>query len=534
MKMCWFSGMILLVICGLKFALRFMGGHILKTRSGFTWLSPFLILLLLSIGLIGNGCKKKTDPPDNTIQHTVETGLIDKITQSTATIEGYISYPGTNFTPVSQHGHCWSTNTSPTIENTRTSLGYLEWEGPYKSNITGLTANTTYTVRGYAIVGEIVVYGETVTFTTQEPPPSITGFKPKAGSIGTLVEIYGTRFDPDIFRIHVQFGNKEAQVIAATENKITVKVPEITKSEWVPITVITSDTGVSAELFELWFPWSQKKDYVVTNPATSFSIDNSGYVIEVNVTSMSKYDPDSDTWLNNLNLPENSGNKPLAFSSGGKAYALLETGFWEFNPITGNWIKKADFPDTLQNNRKFVFGMNIGGNIYIGNCALSFGFWEYIVNQDIWQRKADFIGNFTQSNMVWGNFSFSVNNMGFLGLSVLETSWNSMWAYDPLNDQWTVKSDMPSNAFDLQGCVVINGEAFVGLGITNITEDGNVAKAIWKYDSQNDQWLNYHNCLVSMSVNASFSIQDKGYLVSAFGRYLAPLHNVWLFEPSKN
>jgi N-acetylneuraminic acid mutarotase len=124
--------------------------------------------------------------------------------------------------------------------------------------------------------------------------------------------------------------------------------------------------------------------------------------------------------------------------------------------------------------------------------------------------------------------------MGYLGLRLLETVSNNMWEYDPSKDQWKVKSDMPSNAFDLQGCFVINGEAFVGLGFTNIPEEGNVAKAIWKYDSQNDQWLNYHNCLVSMSVNASFSIQNKGYVVSAFGHHITQLNNVWLFEPSKN
>jgi IPT/TIG domain len=497
-----------------------------------------LILLLLTIGLMANSCKKKSDTIDNTIDNTIlptiKTGVTSQITQSTATIEGYISYPGTKFIPVPQHGHCWSTNSSPTIENTRTSLGYIKWEDYYTSNITGLTANTTYNVRGYAIVGEHVVYGEPVTFTTMDLPPAITGFNPKAGPIGTLVEINGTRFNPDISRIRVQFGSKEAQVIAATENKITVKVPEITKSELVHITVITSDTGVSAELFDLWFPWSQEKDYVVSNPAVSFSIGNSGYVIEGNALFMSKYDPESDAWLNNQNLPENSGNKPLAFSSGGKAYALLETSFWEFNPITGNWIKKADFPDILQNNRKFVFGMNIGSNIYIGNCAVSLGFWEYIVDQNVWQRKADFIGNFTQTNMVWGNFSFSVNNIGYLGLRLTETVTNNMWEYDPLKDQWSVKSDMPSTALDLTGCFVINGEAFVGLGLTNDVGVGNVDNSIWKYDPQKDQWLNYRNCPVRMAVNASFSIQNKGYIVSAYGHHITQLNNVWGFDPSKN
>lgn len=69
--------------------------------------------------------------------------------------------------PVLSRGVVWSTNPSPTIAlPTKTVNG--AGLGAYSSNITGLTTNTTYYIRAYATNSSGTVYGNEVSFTTND------------------------------------------------------------------------------------------------------------------------------------------------------------------------------------------------------------------------------------------------------------------------------------------------------------------------------------------------------------------------------
>ena len=68
----------------------------------------------------------------------------------------------------------WSTEPNPTIAlPTKTDEGGIL--GTFTSIITGLTANTTYYARPYAINQNGVVYGEQITFTTKNNEGSTEG-----------------------------------------------------------------------------------------------------------------------------------------------------------------------------------------------------------------------------------------------------------------------------------------------------------------------------------------------------------------------
>ena len=84
------------------------------------------------------------------------------ITKTTAISGGNITYDGG--ANVTERGVCWSTNQNPTIADNKTTDG--SGTGSYTSNVTGLTANTTYYVRAYAINSEGIGYGNEVSFTT--------------------------------------------------------------------------------------------------------------------------------------------------------------------------------------------------------------------------------------------------------------------------------------------------------------------------------------------------------------------------------
>jgi uncharacterized protein (TIGR02145 family) len=96
----------------------------------------------------------------------VTTSAITGITQTTATGGGNVTSDGGS--PVTARGVCWSTTIDPTLANSYTTDGI--GTGSFTSNITGLTAGTTYYVRAYATSANGTGYGADMIFTTQIPP----------------------------------------------------------------------------------------------------------------------------------------------------------------------------------------------------------------------------------------------------------------------------------------------------------------------------------------------------------------------------
>ena len=95
---------------------------------------------------------------------TVTTAVVNNITTTSAMCGGSVTSDGN--TTVTARGVCWSTSHNPTVSGSHTSDG--SGMGSFTSSITGLTDNTTYYVRAYAINSEGTAYGEERTFTTDE------------------------------------------------------------------------------------------------------------------------------------------------------------------------------------------------------------------------------------------------------------------------------------------------------------------------------------------------------------------------------
>lgn len=92
----------------------------------------------------------------------VSTDEVSDITDATATCGGNVTSDGNSV--VTAKGVCWSTSQNPEISGNHTSDG--SGIGSFTSNISGLTANTTYYVRAYATNSAGTAYGEEKTFTT--------------------------------------------------------------------------------------------------------------------------------------------------------------------------------------------------------------------------------------------------------------------------------------------------------------------------------------------------------------------------------
>lgn len=92
----------------------------------------------------------------------ITTSSVTNISQTTATTGGIVVSDGGS--PVTERGICWSTSHNPTINGQHESNG--TGIGSFTVNLSGLTINTTYYVRGYAVNSQGTAYGDEVEFKT--------------------------------------------------------------------------------------------------------------------------------------------------------------------------------------------------------------------------------------------------------------------------------------------------------------------------------------------------------------------------------
>lgn len=109
------------------------------------------------------GCKK-----ENGKVPVVTTSVISAVTATGAHAGGIVTSDGGS--PVTERGVCWNTIGEPTVADTKANDG-SGGTGSFMANISGLTGNTTYYVRAYALNGAGVGYGEVKTFTTLAVSP---------------------------------------------------------------------------------------------------------------------------------------------------------------------------------------------------------------------------------------------------------------------------------------------------------------------------------------------------------------------------
>jgi hypothetical protein len=102
------------------------------------------------------GCRKDPGIP------IVKTTDPSAVTTTTAATGGLVTSDGGS--DVITRGVCWSTVPFPTIDNSKIAAG--AGTGSFSIVLSGLTENTTYYARAYAINKAGIGYGNEISFTT--------------------------------------------------------------------------------------------------------------------------------------------------------------------------------------------------------------------------------------------------------------------------------------------------------------------------------------------------------------------------------
>ena len=141
----------------------------MKTRNYL--LRIFSILMLIALFLSFSACKKTVESNSGVIP-LLTTKTPTLITESTATVGGFVSSDGG--TSVTERGICYSVNANPTIADLAVNQG--SGVGNFQCVITGLSPNSNYYIRAYALNSSGVGYGNQEAFTTLKivGAPSVT------------------------------------------------------------------------------------------------------------------------------------------------------------------------------------------------------------------------------------------------------------------------------------------------------------------------------------------------------------------------
>jgi hypothetical protein len=154
-----------------------------------------IFTIIICVSFLLTGCKRDKVP-------VISTSDIDEITETTATSGGNITNDGG--ATVTARGVCWSTGSTPTTADSKTTDG--SGSGGFSSKITGLDREKNYYVRAYATNSTGTGYGEVISFDTplQSPGPPIAITKAATDITNKSVTLWGAVY-PNYSRTSMSF-----------------------------------------------------------------------------------------------------------------------------------------------------------------------------------------------------------------------------------------------------------------------------------------------------------------------------------------
>jgi N-acetylneuraminic acid mutarotase len=248
-----------------------------------------------------------------------------------------------------------------------------------------------------------------------------------------------------------------------------------------------------------------------------------------------EYDPVANTWTKKANYGGGKVWGAVGFSIGGKGYigtgkdsaGNLRNDFWEYDPVSDTWTRKADFPGTPRHD---ALGFSIGTKGYLGTgggdmppSTSTKDFWEYDPTTNTWTKKADFGGGLRDEAI-----GFSIGNKGYAGMGLGSSRQKDFWEYDPSLNQWTQKSDFGGGV----RVATLASFAISSLGYVGTGSNGSCQKDFWQYNPADDSWIQKIDFGgVARTEAVGFSIGNKGYIGSGLDSNIVPQKDFWEFIP---
>lgn len=249
-------------------------------------------------------------------------------------------------------------------------------------------------------------------------------------------------------------------------------------------------------------------------------------------------------WVQEAELGTNDRFSAVDFTINGEAYVLgglsynstTYTGYsgvWKLDQSSETWIQVSTYPQgKMYEGIAFV----IDGIAYVGLGADQSGItnnklWAYNPISNTWAPKANFPG---QGRI--HAFSFTADGKGYIGTGVyfLGSTTNFLddfWAYDPITDSWSQKSNYPGGGAIGIAAMTINNTGYAGLG-----DNGpSFLPDFYRYNPDNDDWSTMAPYTgENGSFYASTTANGKGYIIGGEKAHLQYTDQMWSYDPNAN
>ncbi len=223
--------------------------------------------------------------------------------------------------------------------------------------------------------------------------------------------------------------------------------------------------GAMSKMFKIttaFNPWQRKADITLGRRGKRFSVNDEIYTVDQDMM-FHQYNVSKDQWTTKTKFPGEHRSEFVIFIIDNKAFIgsgsnstftageyirEAERDFWEYNFLTDQWTKKADFLGENTNDvTSFVAngkGYVVGGYYDDPNKENGYPrtdskqFWEYDPLADRWSRKTDFPAARS------GAASIAFNGKVYLGggnLTFYRLTADDYWSYDPVADRWTEEAN---------------------------------------------------------------------------------------------
>lgn len=246
--------------------------------------------------------------------------------------------------------------------------------------------------------------------------------------------------------------------------------------------------------------WTQEQNYPggIDDEAVAFTIADMIYVGggSTGATTFYLYDPGSNTWTPKANLPRQCA-AGVGFSIGLKGYmalgqttptatsaqASVTNDLWEYDPVTDQWTKEANFPGQP---RDAPFAFVIGNKAYVGGGLDNTGgnpfsdFYSYDPSSNTWDTLGDL------PDYTYFSSTFAIGNFGYIATGYSSVGENSLlWQYDTSGDSWNQMPNFPGAPREAAIAFTLNGLGYVGLGETQFLS---VFSDFYSYNPTDSGW----------------------------------------------
>lgn len=227
----------------------------------------------------------------------------------------------------------------------------------------------------------------------------------------------------------------------------------------------------------------------------------------------------------------------VTFTLNGEGYVCMASSgkdVWKYSPSTNKWTKLPDFPGKLRTD---ATAFTVNGKAYLVGGAVETesdiadltDVWEYDPATGQWQQKADFPGGARH-----GAVGFSIGDKGYIcigGQSGRSTYYSDLWQYNPASDKWSKLADFPEKGRSDAGGFVIGKNAYIMFGDQGMSL--RISKrSVYMYNSEKNTWAEMPDFPGLARTGASvFALGDKGFVFGGYNGGPQRLGDFWVFDP---